>query len=123
MNHHRQSAVFSGLSEKYFVRDEASWRSSSPRMPKLSPGKPRSADALTPGELRTDREEGRCSPRYDRTGSSDMQRRADLNDPAVREVTPGSRYEAGNPLGQLTVDNHPSINSPQQTRSRMSFTL
>ena len=122
MNHHRQSAVFSGLSEKYFVRDEASWRSSSPSMPKLSPGKPRSADELTPGELRTDREEGRCSPRYDRTGSSDMQRRADLNDPAVREVTPGSRYEARSPLGQLAVENHPSINSPQQTRSRMSFT-
>ena len=44
MNRHRQSAVFSGLSEKYFVRDEASWRSSSPSMPKLSPAKRRAAD-------------------------------------------------------------------------------
>lgn len=94
MGNHRQS-VFSGLGEKYFARDEVN-RLSVRSSAKVKPGKTsidRRNVELTLGELKADRDEGRCIAGH-------MIARVHLrcngertqNYPAVYEVTPTGKF-------------------------------
>ena len=118
MNIDRQY-VFPVIDEEYFVCEEADIASSSPSMPTLIPVQPRSADGLTPGELQTDRENGRCSPTYDRMGLSDRRQRLDSNYSEILEVPPAIGQEGEIDPSQLAVYNHLPVYSRQKTERRM----